>query len=275
MKISVITVTKNNKNGLIAAIESVKSQSYQNIEHVIVDGNSTDGTLEILRQAISGKNLSNNLSLITNHYSLITISEEDNGIYDAINKGIALSTGEVVGFLHSDDLFYNGTVLESIMEKMEKEKTDSVYGDLVYVNADNTDNVLRYWKAAESSKIQHGQEGMEKSIRQGWMPPHPTLFVKKTIYEKHGLYDTSLKISSDYEMILRLFWKNKISSAYLPKIITKMRWGGASNKNFSNLVMKSKEDYIAMKKNDLPLRIFALVFKNIRKIPQFISKGYN
>ena len=261
MKISVITVTKNNKNGLFCAIESVRSQSYPNIEHVIVDGNSTDGTLDILRQAQDDRT--------------VIISEKDDGIYDAINKGIAISTGDVIGFLHSDDLFNNGTVLESIMKNIEKEKTDSIYGDLVYVNAVNTDNVLRYWKAGEPSNIKRDDKGIAGAMMKGWMPPHPALFVKKAIYDKHGLYDTSLKISSDYEMILRLFWKYKISTAYLPKIITKMRWGGASNKNFSNLVIKSKEDYAAMKKNDLPLRSFALVLKNIRKLPQFISNGYN
>jgi len=275
MKISVITVTKNNKNGLVCAIESVWCQSYHTIEHIIVDGSSTDGSVEILQQAKKSRERTHNSLLITDHYSLVTISEVDSGIYDAINKGIKMATGDVIGFLHSDDLFFDDTVLESLMNEFEKENVDSVYGDLLYVSSNNTNNVLRYWKAGDPSKVQRGRKGMERAIIHGWMPPHPAIFVKRDIYEKHGLYDTSLKIASDYEMILRLFWKHKISIAYLPKIITKMRWGGASNKSFANLLTKSKEDYIAMKKNGLPLPYFTLALKNIRKIPQFMRKKYN
>jgi len=269
LKFSIITVVLNNKNNIADAIESVRSQSFPQLEHIIVDGGSEDGTLDILRHfdKLSADS--------TQDDRLVLISEKDDGIYDAINKGINMSTGDVIGFLHSDDLFYDGTVLESLMDKFEKEKVDSIYGDLLYVSSNNLNNVLRYWKAGDTTKVQHGRKEMERAIKHGWMPPHPALFVKREIYEKHGLYDTSLKIASDYEMILRLFWKHKISTAYLPKIITKMRWGGTSNKSFGNLITKSKEDYIAMKKNGLPLPCFTLALKNIRKLPQFIRNNEN
>ncbi|MCH7724834.1 MAG: glycosyltransferase [Bacteroidetes bacterium] len=265
MKISVITVTKNNKNGLVCAIESVWCQSYHNIEHIIVDGSSTDGSVEILQQAKKSRKRTHNSLPIIDHYSLVTISEVDSGIYDALNKGIKIASGDVIGLLHSDDLFANEFVLSKAAEKFQQKSVDAVYGDLVYVRSSDINKVIRYWKSGEYNP---------KKMIYGWMPPHPALFVKKDIYLKYGLYDTSLKIASDYEMILRLFWKHKISTAYLPKIITKMRWGGASNKSFGNLLTKSKEDYIAMKKNGLPLPCFALALKNIRKIPQFIGNKY-
>jgi len=256
---SIITAVYNNRENIADALESVRSQTYPDIEHIIVDGDSNDGTLDILlpqglcrgRQDMDDR--------------MIIVSEKDNGIYDAINKGIKMATGDIIGLLHSDDLFADEFVLSKVLENFQQKSVDAVYGDLVYVHSSDINKVIRYWKSGEYNP---------KKMKYGWMPPHPALFVKRDIYEKYGLYDTSLKIASDYEMILRLFWKHKISTAYLPKIITKMRWGGASNKSFANLLTKSKEDYVALKKNDLPLPCFTLALKNIRKIPQFIRNKY-
>lgn len=254
MKISIITAVKNNKNGLLQAIECVRNQTYKDLEHIIVDGGSTDGTRDILRSA-------QNDYPATTTYSLITISEADSGIYNALNKGLKLATGDVIGFLHSDDIFYDENVINKIAKVFDEKKTDSVYSDLVYVYKDNPDRVLRYWKSGEFNY---------SSLMHGWMPPHPTFFVKKKIYDQFGGFDESLKISSDYEITLRFLARHKISTAYLPEVTIKMRAGGASNKSIPSIIQKSREDYRALKANSIPLPLFTLFLKNIRKLQQFI-----
>ncbi len=295
MKFSIITAVYNNKASLKKAIESLRTQSYKDFEHIIVDGASTDGTVEILRHF---DKLSEGLAQDDNEKQgddyknkLKWISEPDKGIYDAINKGINMASGDMIGLLHSDDTFTSPEVLSKIADKFSDDNIDSVYSDLVYVrdagkeqsvegigqDSEKTDHsslitdyyVLRYWKSGDPSSL----ITRTKWIKQGWMPPHPTLFVRKAVFEKYELYDTNFKIASDYEMILRLFYKYKISSSYLPVTIYAMKTGGTSNKSLGNIFTKSKEDYLAMKMNDIPFPLFTLLCKNFRKLPQFLVKS--
>ncbi|MCX8104699.1 MAG: glycosyltransferase [Ignavibacterium album] len=413
MKISIITATKNNKAGLIRAIESVRSQTYKNVEHIIVDGGSTDGSVElikneqlkikhlqlkinnesqserkpesnvedlqgilsvrddknedenlndysfttyndILRQAQDDNEpAQNNYSPFTNHYSLISISEPDSGIYDAINKGIKMATGDVIGLLHSDDFYADEFVLERYAEAFRhsvegkaqrsfnylsrqqwrsevdaQEGTklpstynqppttdnqqpiiDAVYSDLVYVRGKTKNDkrktndleyiehkalnieysIIRRWKthkrvSNELSVVDSKTFGeyspftihysliTNHQLKNGWMPPHPTLFIRREIFDKYGLYKTDMKIAADYEMILRLFWKYKISSIYLPVTTYCMTIGGASNKSLRNILIKSSEDYKAMKTHGLPSPLITLIIKNLRKLPQFLTE---
>ena len=248
MKVSIITSVYNNKHYIAGALESVSSQSHTDIEHIVVDGGSTDGTKEIIQQ----------------HRDKISIyiSEKDSGIYDALNKGIKLATGDVIGFLHSDDLFYSDKTIESIVDKFKECHTDSVFGDLIYVSASNTDKVIRYWKSKDFHR---------RKLFNGWMPPHPTFFVKRDIYEKYGNFDTDFRIAADYDLMMRMLGKYKISTVYLPEIITRMRVGGESNKSLKNIIKKSREDFKVIQKNKIG-GIRTLIGKNLSKINQFIHK---
>lgn len=249
MLFTILTAVYNNKPHIEECIQSVLSQDYDQIEHIIIDGGSNDGTVEIINK------YQDKISKF--------ISEPDEGIYYALNKGIKAASGDVVGLLHSDDMFYDEHVISKIAELFKKTNTDSVYSDLVYVYKDNPDKILRYWKAGEFNY---------NSLKMGWMPPHPAFFVKKNIYDKFGGFDTSYKIASDYEIVLRFLAKHKISSSYLPEVTVKMRTGGASNKSISNIKHKSQEDYKALKAAGFSLPAFTLFWKNLRKVPQFFNK---
>ena len=248
MKISIVTSVYNNKETISEAIESVLSQTYDNIEYIVVDGASSDGTVDI----------------IENYADKITtfISEPDKGIYDGLNKGIGLATGDVVGFLHSDDLFEDEYVLEKIAKAFKTMHVDSIYGDLTYVSKEDTSKVVRYWKS--------GVFTMGK-LKRGWMPPHPTFYVKREVYQKYGVFDTTFKIAADYDSILRFLGREKVSTHYIHEVLVKMRVGGASNKSIKNLVQKSKEDLKAMKNNGVG-HVGSLLVKNASKLPQFFSR---
>ncbi len=248
MKISIITSVYNNKETIAESINSVLSQTYDNIEYIVVDGASTDGTVNIIKQ------YKNKISTF--------ISEPDKGIYDGLNKGIELATGDVIGFLHSDDLYQHNRVIETVAQTFKDKQVDSVYGDLTYVSKNDTSNVVRFWKSGSFSI---------KKLSRGWMPPHPTFFVKRKIYEKANAFDTSFNISADYDIILRFLGKYLISTYYIPEVLIKMRVGGESNKNLKNLFKKSKEDIRAMKKNGIG-HPSSIILKNISKIPQFLMK---
>ena len=248
MKISIITVVYNNKHTIKDAIESVIFQDYEEIEYIVIDGGSTDGTIEIINSY--QKNID------------VFISEKDDGIYDALNKGIQAATGDIVGFLHSDDIYNSKDVLSKIANSFElQENLDSVYGDLVYVSNNNTNRITRKWISSNFSL---------KKLEFGWMPPHPSLFIKKEIYQKYGMFDTNLKIAADYDLILRFFGKNKITTKYIPGVLVKMRWGGVSNNNISNILLKTKEDIATIKRNKIG-NITTVFFKNARKLPQFFA----
>ena len=228
-------------------IKSVLSQTYKEIEYIIIDNCSTDSTLDIAKTHSEG------ISRI--------ISEPDKGIFDALNKGIKIASGEVIGFLHADDFYASSTIIEEIMQKFEATVADSVYGDLQYVSKNNSDKVIRNWKAGEFSN---------KKLLNGWMPPHPTFFVKRKCYLSFGLFNTDYKIAADYDLILRFLGKHKISTEYIPKVIVKMRTGGTSNKSFKNIFSKSKEDLDALKANEMG-NLYTLLLKNFRKINQFFK----
>ena len=249
MKISVITVAFNNSDYIEDCIKSVIGQTYENLEYIIVDGGSTDGTLEVI------KKYEDRISK--------WVSEPDHGIYDAMNKGIKMATGGIIGFLHSDDFYPHENVIAQVAEAFMNSGVHSVYGDLVYVNKTNG-KAVRYWRAGEFK---------ESLIKWGWMPPHPTFFVKKEVYEEHGCFNTNLKIAADYELILRFLGKQKITTHYIPNVLIKMRLGGISNGNIINIIRKTLEDYKALKINGLNgSRVLTLFFKNVSKLPQFLIK---
>ena len=247
MKISIITVSFNSASTIEDTLKSVISQDYKNIEYIVIDGGSTDGTLDILNQ------YKKNITTI--------ISGPDKGIYDAMNKGVELSTGDVVGILNSDDIYKNNKVLSLIIDTFTSD-IDAVYGDIEYVDRLNLNKRLRLWKA-----------GMFKSnsFKWGWMPPHPGFFIKKYKYNEFGTYQLGLGSSADYELMLRMIVKHGIKLKYVPEIITKMRMGGVSNKSVYNRLQANKNDRLAWKINDLNPFWFTIWLKPIRKISQFIK----
>ncbi len=249
MKVSVITVCFNAANTIENAIKSVLSQTYPDIEYIIIDGASIDRTLEIIRR------YENNISKL--------ITEPDNGIYDALNKGIRLSTGDIIGFLHADDFYAHENVIKKVVQCINSKNVDSCYGDLVYIDRKNPKRIIRYWKSRPYK---------ENLFKRGWMPPHPAFFVKRWVYEKYGLFDTHFKIAADYEIMLRFLYKYKISTWYIPEVLVKMRVGGISNRNLKNIIKKSIEDYKACRINKLKGCIFTIILKNISKIPQLFRK---
>jgi len=248
MKISIITAVYNNEQTIRHCIESVLAQSHPSIEYIVVDGGSTDGTIEIIK-SYGGK---------ISHF----ISEPDNGLYDAINKGINLSCGEVIGILHSDDVYATNDIIKTVDEYMTRYGVDSCYGDLLYVRKDSIDKIIRYWKSCPYR---------EDLFQKGWMPPHPTFFVTKAIYEAYGVFNSNFRISADYELMLRLLLKCRISTVYIPEVIVRMRVGGMSNRSLKNLLIKTTEDYLAWTVNSLQLKFYTIPFKNISKLSQFLS----
>ena len=248
MKISIITVCFNSEKTIEDTIQSVLSQNYPDIEYIIVDGASTDSTLNIIDK------YSNKITTV--------ISESDNGIYDAMNKGVKASTGDVVGILNSDDIYANENIISLVVKNIKD--TDATYGNLDYVESDDVSKVTRRW----CSKVY--SEGM---FLKGWMPPHPTFFVRKSIYNKLGLYSLELKSAADYELMLRFIHKHKIKLAFIDEVLVKMRIGGESNSSFKNRLRANKEDRKAWKMNNLKPNLFTLVRKPLSKISQFIKKG--
>jgi glycosyltransferase involved in cell wall biosynthesis len=246
MKVSIITVTLNAQQTLEACINSVLSQTYSNIEYIIIDGKSKDNTVEII------KKFQDKVSC--------WVSETDRGMYDAINKGIEKSTGDIVGLLNSDDLFYGNDVIQSIVDTFNSENVDSVYGDLEYVDAEDTQKVLRIWK---------GKEYNRNRFLFGWMPAHPTFYVKRSIYLKYGGYENHFYSAADYELMCRYLYKLKISSTYIPKLIVKMRMGGQSNRSFKMRLRANRRDYLAMKKNNIPFAFLISILKPLSKLHQF------
>ena len=230
-------------------IKSVNSQTYEDIEHVFIDGLSSDNTLDLIKQNSKKNN--------------IVISEKDNGIYHAFNKGISYASGEIIGFLHSDDLFFSSKVVFNIVNEIKNKGFDGVYGDLQYVKKNSTSRIVRYWRSNEFNI---------KLLDKGWMPAHPTLFLKKEVYAKHGTFNQSFKISADYEFMLRILKDHELNFGYLSKVFTKMRIGGASNRSLLNILKKISEDYRALRLNDIG-GVFTIILKNFNKVPQFFLKN--
>lgn len=247
MKISIITATYNSASTLEATILSVINQSFENIEYIIIDGKSDDGTLQI----------------IDKYKNSITkfVSEKDNGIYDALNKGINLATGDVIGILHSDDFYIHNDVLKNIAKEFVSTGCNALYANLYYVDRLNTNKIIRKWKAGTFTP---------ESFLYGWMPPHPTFFVKKEIYNQYGVFNPEFKTSADYELMLRLLCRHKIKTSYLNEYIVKMRMGGQSNVSTKNRIAANLEDRKAWQVNELKPYFFTLFFKPLRKLGQFI-----
>jgi glycosyltransferase len=249
MKISLITVTYNSESTIAETIDSVLGQNYSDLEYIIVDGKSTDRTTEIITSFKDG---------ITKF-----ISEPDSGLYDALNKGISMATGDIIGFIHSDDQLAGNDILQAVGEAFETFGTDSIYGDLVYVDKNDPLKVVRHWISGNYDR---------KKIAKGWMPPHPTFYVKREIYMKYGGFDTSYRISADYDFMVRMLHKNGISAKYIPIIMVKMRLGGESNRSVGNIFKKTREDIRSMRSNGLHF-IPGILRKNLSKLGQLIPSA--
>lgn len=245
MKISIITAVWNNRDTIKDAIESVLSQTYSDVEYIIIDGGSTDGTVDIIRSY--GDRIDK------------FVSEKDKGIYDALNKGVKLATGDIIGFLHSDDVFADENSAAKIAEAFSV-NTDGVYSDLVYTPKGDISKILRYWESRSYTP---------ELLSRGWMPAHPTLYLRREVYERFGMFDLNFRIAADYDFILRVF-KSGINTVYIPEVLYKMRLGGASNRSLKNIVRKSREDYRAIKANRVG-GLGTLFIKNFSKIGQFFK----
>lgn len=249
MKITLITATYNSEKNINDCLQSVAKQSYKNIEHIIIDGGSTDKTIKIVKSYPS-----------VSKY----ISEPDKGIYDALNKGIQLASGEIVGFLHSDDMLGDENIIADIVKIFkENSKVDGVFGDLVFVSAEDTNKIVRYWKSKPFNR---------KNVKYAWMPPHPTLFLRKEVYEKHSLFDISFKCAGDYDFMLRVMQDKKMNLEYLPHVITRMRVGGASTGSVKGIRIKMQEDIRALRNNGFKFSYTTVFIKNIRKLPQILKR---
>jgi len=245
LKFSIITATFNSSKTILYTIKSIQSQTYKNFEYLIIDGDSKDSTKKIVF---------NNFLVKTKF-----LSQSDCGIYDALNKGFKLAKGEVVGLLHSDDLYANKNVLKKISKIFSDPKVDIVYGDLDYISKDDPNKIIRHWSAGEFS--------LDK-LKSGWMPPHPTFFIRRKLLNQIGFFDTRYKIAADYDFMLRALTQKNVNVVYLPEVLIKMRVGGMSNRSLKNILLKSYEDYQIIRHHKIG-GIGTLLFKNLSKISQF------
>jgi len=250
MKVSIITSVFNSSKTIEDCIKSLFNQSYKDIEHIIIDGGSSDGTLDIIYK------YKDKIAKV--------VSEPDNGIYDALNKGIRLASGDIIGILHSDDFYAHNRVIENVACIFKKENIDNCYGDLQYISKENPYKIIRYWKVSPYS---------QRKLKYGWQIPHPTFFIKKWVYDKYGYFNTDFKISADYELMLRFLVRHRITTYYLPEVLVRMRMGGLSNRYFfRSLFIKSFEDYKAWGINGLKKDMLTILLKYLIKAPQFLRR---
>ena len=245
MKISVITVCFNSKATIQDAVDSVLSQNGIELDYIVIDGASTDGTMEY----IGG--YSDRISQF--------VSEPDGGIYDAMNKGVALASGDVIGILNSDDFYAGPEVLAQVAQAFDDPTVDCVYGDLDYVDADNTETVVRRWRS---------QPYEPRAFHRGWHPAHPSFFVRRSVYERYGDFDLKLPIAADYEFMLRVLEKHQLKSVYLPSVFVKMRMGGASNASVGNIVKANLQCWRAWQQNGLGWSPLPVIRKPFTKLKQ-------
>lgn len=249
MKISVVTGCFNSAKTIADTMRSVAEQTHPDIEHIVVDGGSWDGTLEVVRKS-AGR-------------IARLISEPDRGIYDAMNKGLALSTGDIVGFLNSDDVYADPDSVAGFARAFDAADVDACYGDVIFVDQDDPSHTVRYWQAGAYAPGR---------LARGWMPPHPTFYVRRNIYERSGGFDLSYRLQADFEMAIRLIEGSKIRLRYLPRTLVKMRMGGASNASVGNVIRGNLEAYRAARKHRLPVGPLFIVKKILSRMPQFLSR---
>ncbi len=249
MKISIITVVYNGAETIEETIQSVFSQNFKDIQYIVVDGGSTDGTIDIVRR------YSDKIDEF--------ISEPDNGIYDAMNKGIALATGDVIGLLNADDVYQDEMILDKVAGCFKQPDIDACYADLVYVSQSDTSHIVRYWRSCIY------EPGLFLS---GWMPAHPTLYLRRAIYQKYGVFDLSYKLQSDFELTMRFMHVHNIRTQYIPEVFVRMRTGGASNQSLKNIIRGNIEAYKATKKHNLGLSWLFIVRKICSRLKQFIER---
>jgi glycosyltransferase len=245
ISISVITAVFNRRDTIAQALDSVLAQTHPSVETIVIDGASTDGTLDVLarfRTRVS-----------------VLMSEPDEGIYYALNKGLKLASGDVVGFLHADDVLASTDSLARIAAAFSDPTVDAVYGDLVYVRQADVSRVVRLWTAGPYER---------NAMRRGWMPPHPTFYVRRSVYERLGSFDTQFRIAADYDLMMRFLFTDGIRAAYVPQILVRMRLGGASNRSLQSLLRKSSEDYRIARRHNLG-GLFTVFLKNVSKLSQF------
>lgn len=247
MKVSIITVVYNNVDTIKEAIESVINQTYHDIEYILIDGKSNDGTLEIIESY--GDKISK------------VVSEEDSGIYDAMNKGLSLSSGDIIGFINADDKIDNNEIIKNVVNHFIDD-VDIVYGDLIFVDRLDSTKICRHWKAGKFKKIKY---------KFGWMTPHPSTYIKKEIYEKYGSFDLRFKIAADYELMLRFMYKNNLRVKYLPEVIVRMRDGGISNNSLFNIFTANYEVFKSWKVNNLSVSPLIILIKPLLKLKQFLT----
>jgi glycosyltransferase involved in cell wall biosynthesis len=248
MKVSIVTVCLNSVETIEDAVNSVLSQDYRDIEYIIVDGGSTDNTLDIIK-SYKGKIAK-------------VISEPDNGIYDAMNKGIKSSTGDIIATLNSDDVYSDQTIVGRIVEFMQSNRLDAAYGDLVYIERNSADHITRFWKAGKYKK---------GAFRYGWVLPHPTFFCRKIIFERFGYFNDKLQVAADFELMLRFVEKHQIKIGYLPKVIVKMRKGGKANV-LRGIIRGNLEIIRSFRRNSVHLSPWFFLYRPITKILQLFAR---
>lgn len=252
MKLSLITVTSNSGQFLEDCILSVIAQNYPNIEYIVIDGKSTDNTIDIIKKY--------------EHSIQTWISEPDRGMYDAINKGMKLATGDIIGILNSDDVLDNNAVVSSVIQAFKENGVDSIYGDLEYVDQQDINKVYRIWK---------GRTYKRSRFLTGWMPAHPTFYFRRSLFEQYGGYENHFYSSADYELMCRYLFKHSVSSFYLPKFIVRMRRGGQSNGSLKMRLRANRRDYLAMKKNGIPFALLVSILKPLSKLHQYYKVSRN
>lgn len=249
MKISIITATYNSERTLRDTLDSILAQTYQDIESIIVDGASKDGTMDIVREyepRFQGR--------------MRWISEPDKGIYDAMNKGIQMASGDVVGILNSDDFYTSNDVLETVNANMEQNDCDAVYGDIHYVRSNNLKKCVRYYSSKAFRK---------ELMLKGWMPAHPSFFCRREVYENYGLFDTSFKVAADFELLLRLIYIHNIEAKYIKKDFVTMRLGGLSTSGWQSHISVMKDHLRAFRQNGIKNNVFRLAMRYIEKLREY------
>ncbi len=248
MKVTIITAVYNGAEHIASCIESVLSQDYPNLEYIVVDGASKDKTLEIVQSY--GDRIAH------------CISEPDKGMYDAMNKGLRIATGDIIGILNSDDFYANPTIISQVVSALEKSQADSLYADIAFVSKDNLAKIVRYYSSASFAPWK---------FRFGYMPAHPSFFLKRKMYEKYGLFKTDFKLCADFDLLVRLYHTHKISSYYLPKMVVKMRMGGKSNQSLSNILLLNREILRGCLENGIKTNLFFIYLKYFTKVFELLS----